>query len=117
MNLWALLLGAMLFAGFGAVSLSAEDMKCGAGKCGNAKKSPAMKCGAGKCGSDMKAGKMCPDGKHPACICGENKPNPKCECPHHKGMKAKGMKCGAGMKCGGEKKEKMKCGSGKCGSN
>jgi uncharacterized low-complexity protein len=31
-----------------------EDMKCGAGKCGNANKKSekkSMKCGAGKCGS------------------------------------------------------------------
>ena len=110
LNLWALLLGAALFIGFGATSLSAEDMKCGAGKCGGVKAAPAM-----KCGGEMKGQKMCPDGKHPACICGDNKPNPKCECPHHKNMKANGMKCGAGMKCGGEKKAATKCGAGKCG--
>ncbi len=29
-------------------------MKCGAGKCGSAKKTHKMKCGAGKCGSAEK---------------------------------------------------------------
>lgn len=35
LNLTALLLGAALFTGIGAVSLSASDMKCGASKCGS----------------------------------------------------------------------------------
>ena len=67
LNLAALLFGAALFTGIGAVSLSASDMKCGAGKCGGAmekgdmkcgakmkemKKKKAMKCGKGKCGGN-----------------------------------------------------------------
>ena len=66
LKLSTLLLGAMLFLGLGSTSLSADGMKCGAGKCGSsmnkdAKKDAkkcasketkkAMKCGAGKCGS------------------------------------------------------------------
>ncbi len=78
LKLSALLLGATLFLGLGTTSLSAKcggnmdmskekkelkkEMKCGAGKCGGAKKAEmkkeakkpakkAMKCGAGKCGS------------------------------------------------------------------
>jgi len=84
LNLTALLLGAALFTGLGAVSLSASDSKCGAGKCGKSSKvatkkcggeSKPMKCGAGKCGKSPKAAtKKCG---------GESKP----------------MKCGAG-KCG-----------------
>jgi len=60
LNLTALLLGAALFTGLGAVSLSASDMKCGAGKCGSSMKAPAKKCGASmkkegkKCGASMK---------------------------------------------------------------
>ncbi|RUM64370.1 MAG: hypothetical protein DSZ03_04310 [Sulfurimonas sp.] len=71
-----LLLAAALFTGMGATTLSAEGMKCGAGKCGNAKEAvnaaksayadangskkveeatsdakAAMKCGTGKCGT------------------------------------------------------------------
>jgi len=79
LSLASMLLGAALFTGVGAVSLSANGMKCGAGKCGgamekptkkcgNAKKMPMKKCGAGKCGDEKKA-------------------------------KKKAMKCGAG-KCG-----------------
>jgi uncharacterized low-complexity protein len=80
LNLAAMLLGAALFTGIGAVSASASDMKCGAGKCGGKKmEKPAKKCGAGKCGAQKKAMKS---GK-----CGDAK----------KAKKA--MKCGAG-KCG-----------------
>lgn len=79
LNLTALLLGAALFTGLGAVSLSAEDMKCGAGKCGGAKEEKvAKKCGAGKCGGSDKK-------------CGDGKKEMK--------EKKKEMKCGAG-KCG-----------------
>ena len=63
LNLTALLLGAALFTGLGAVSLSAGD-KCGAGKCGDAKKAHTEKCGAGKCGDAKKA---------PAAKCGAGK--------------------------------------------
>ena len=88
LNLTALLLGAALFTGLGVVNLSAQDMKCGAGKCGKAMKTPAMKCGAGKCGKAKKA---------PAMKCGAGKCG--------KAKKVPEMKCGAG-----------KCGTGKCGS-
>ena len=82
LNLTALLLGAALFTGLGAVSLSAGD-KCGAGKCGDSKKEKkAEKCGAGKCGDAKKAHtEKCGAGK-----CGDAK-------------KAPAAKCGAG-KCG-----------------
>ena len=61
-EIMALLLGATLFAGLGATSLFAGDMKCGAGKCGSSMEKPAAKCGgdkkmpekAGKCGGDKK---------------------------------------------------------------
>ncbi len=47
----ALLFATVLFLGLSTTTLSAADAKCGAGKCGDAKKeTPAMKCGAGKCG-------------------------------------------------------------------
>lgn len=52
------LMSAAIVMGFGATTLSAGDAKCGAGKCGDAKKEmPAGKCGnatkesAGKCGA------------------------------------------------------------------
>ncbi len=76
LKLGTLLLAVALFTGIGATTLSAEGMKCGAGKCGNAKEAVnaatsavvdansskkvekavedakgAMKCGAGKCGT------------------------------------------------------------------
>ena len=78
LNIAAMLLGATLFTGLGAVSLSASDMKCGAGKCGSKMEKPAkkMKCGAGKCGNGKKS--------------------------EAKKEKKKAMKCGAG-KCGGNK--------------
>ena len=41
LNLAAMLLGAALFTGLGAVSLSASGMKCGAGKCGSSMEKPA----------------------------------------------------------------------------
>ena len=65
LNLTALLLGAGLFAVMGATSLSAEGMKCGAGKCGKSMEKPAGKCGgdkAAKCGAEKKASK-CGAGK------------------------------------------------------
>jgi len=82
LNIAAMLLGATLFAGLGTVSLSASDMKCGAGKCGSKMEKPAkkMKCGAGKCGGMDKA-KKCGDAKK---------------------EKKKAMKCGTG-KCGGNR--------------
>ena len=87
LNLSALLLGAALFTGLGAVSLSASDMKCGAGKCGSSMQKPTKKCGASM--------------KKDAKKCGAS-------------MKKDAKKCGASMK--EEKKKSMKCGKGKCGS-
>jgi len=80
LNLTALLLGAALFTGLGAVSLSAEDMKCGAGKCGGeTKESPAKKCGAGKCGgNDKKCGDDKKKSKKAATKCGAGKTTGKC---------------------------------------
>ena len=81
LTLSALLLGAALFTGLGAVSLSADG-----GKCGASMKTPAKKCGASmkkegkKCGASMKK-----EGK-------------KCGASMKKEMK-KPMKCGKG-KCG-----------------
>ena len=89
LNLTALLIGAGLFAVMGATSLSAEGMKCGAGKCGKSMEKPAGKCGgdkAAKCGAEKKAVK-CGNEKE-AAKCGNEKEAPK-----------KSMKCGAG-KCG-----------------
>ena len=60
LNIVAMLLGATLFTGLGAVSLSASDMKCGAGKCGSSmekKEKKEKKCGASKCGDSKKAEK------------------------------------------------------------
>jgi hypothetical protein len=81
LNLAALLLGAGLFMAMGSISLSAADMKCGAGKCGSSMKKPASKCGgdkaakcgatkAAKCGGDKKATKC---GADKAAKCGANK--------------------------------------------
>jgi len=74
LNLTALLLGAALFTGLGAVSLSAGD-KCGAGKCGSKMEKPAKKCGDAKCGDAKKASaKKCGDAKKaPAKKCGAGK--------------------------------------------
>ena len=90
LNLAALLLGAGLFAVMGATSLSAQDMKCGAGKCGKSMEKKAAKCGAekkaAKCGAEKKAAKCGTDKK--AAKCGDDKKAAK-----------KAGKCGAG-KCG-----------------
>ncbi len=82
LSLSALLLGAALFTGLGAVSLSA--------KCGSSMQEPVKKCGASmkkegkKCGASMKK-----EGKK----CGASMKKMKQE-------KKKSMKCGKG-KCGG----------------
>jgi len=73
LNMAAMLVGAALFTGLGATSLSAEDMKSGAGKCGSSMEKPEKK--------EMKKGK-----------CGDGKKAMKKE-------KKKAMKCGKG-KCG-----------------
>ena len=77
LNVAAMLLGATLFVGLSATSVSASEMKCGAGKCGSKMEKPVKK--AMKCGAEKKAMK-----------CGAEK----------KAKKA--MKCGTG-KCGGKK--------------
>jgi len=80
LNLTALLLGAALFTGLGAVSLSANEMKCGAGKCGGGTtEKPAQKCGAGKCGgSDKKCGDDKKKSKKATTKCGAGKTTGKC---------------------------------------
>jgi len=94
-NLSVLLLGAALFVGLGAVSVSASDMKCGAGKCGASMEKPAKKCGVSKkCGASMEKAERRGPG---------------------------GISCGGSMekaakKCGASKKATAKCGAGKCGS-
>ena len=82
-----LVVSAALFASVTVVS--AAEMKCGAGKCGQAmEQSTNKKCGAKKCGAAKKTTKKCGAKK-----CGAEKKT---------------------MKCGGESKT-MKCGTGKCG--
>ncbi len=83
-----LLFGAMVLFGLSS-NLMASDAKCGAGKCGDAKKEmPASKCGGDKVA--------------PAAKCGDTK------------KEAPASKCGAG-KCGDAKKEMptSKCGGDK----
>jgi len=82
-SLATMLVSAALFTGVSAVSLSANGMKCGAGKCGGAMEKPVKKSAAGKCGNAKKI---------PAKKCGAGK------CGDAKKVK-KVMKCGAG-KCG-----------------
>lgn len=83
-NLAALLLAAALFTGLGVTSASAEGMKCGAGKCGNAKPvKSSSKCGEGKKASKSEANKKsskCGDGKSSrgGTKCGANKKASKC---------------------------------------
>ncbi len=87
LNLSVLLLGAALFTGLGAVSLSAEGMKCGAVMKQEKKKaSEAEKCGAEK--KDMEMGM---------------KKGMKCGAAMKKEKKktSKAGKCGKG-KCGGK---------------
>ena len=79
-NLTALLLGAALFTGLGVTSASAESMKCGAGKCGNAKPvKSSSKCGEGKKSSKSGESK-CGDPKSTksSSKCGANKKTSKC---------------------------------------
>ncbi|TKI68474.1 hypothetical protein FCU45_10705 [Sulfurimonas crateris] len=88
-NFLSLVAAAAMVLSVGATTLSAEDMKCGAGKCGDAKKEMKKdgKCGTSKCGDAKK--EMKKDGK-----CGDGK----------KEMKKEASQAG-------------KCGKGKCGSN
>ncbi len=95
-----LLFTALLMVGF--TTLSAADMKCGAGKCGSSMSK----------GMDAKGCKDCKkECKNPDCAAKKD-PSKPCDCP----ADAKGkMKCGDG-KCGKQKSDKkMKCGAGKCG--
>ena len=88
LNLMALLVGAVLFTGVGATTLSASDMKCGAGKCGNAMNKSAKK-------DTKEAGKTCDS------------------CADKKAMKCGSGKCGDAKKA---PEKAMKCGAGKCGN-
>ena len=104
LNLMALLLGATLFSGLGAVSLSAEGMKCGAGKCGNSMNQPAKS--TAKCGGEKRSLNMACDAK-------------KCDDKNYK-KNCDTTKCDdkkSAAKCGGAKKAPAaaKCGTGKCG--
>ena len=93
-HLSTILFAALLMVGFS--TLSAADMKCGAGKCGSAMSKDANVKGCAKC-------KDCPN---PDCAAKKDASKP-CDCP----VDAKGN-----MKCGGQKSDsKMKCGAGKCG--
>jgi len=104
LNLATMLLGAALFTGLGAVSLSASGTKCGADKCGSSMGKSVKKCGAQmkavkKCGAQMKAVKKCGAGKCGIGKCGAGK----CDAAKYDPAKYK-------------KKATMKCGAGKCGS-
>ncbi len=61
LNFVALLLGATLFLGFGASTLSAQSMSCCASKCGCSMKAPVKACGDENCGTskDCKCGTNC----------------------------------------------------------
>ena len=95
LTLLALLTAAMMF--IGNSTLSANDMKCGAGKCG-----AAMKCGASMSKGMNAKGCKCQDCDNPNCAAKKD-PSKPCDCK----MDGTGkMKCGAkGMdrpakKCG-----------------
>ena len=82
LSISTLFVGVAFFAAIGTITLSAEGMKCGAGKCGSSMSKPTPKCGSSKkdsakCGKEKKSSK-----------CGADKKAPK-----------KAMKCGVG-KCG-----------------
>ncbi len=73
LKLGAVLLAAALFTGFGATTLSAEGMKCGAGKCGNAKEAvKAVKSACSDCNSSKKLQKAATEAKG-AMKCGPGK--------------------------------------------
>lgn len=60
LNNLVLMIAAVFFMALGATTLSAQDSKCGAGKCGSDTKKvekKAQKCGAGKCGASKKVEK------------------------------------------------------------
>jgi len=71
-----------------------------------------MKCGAGKCGASMQQGKACPcnieNCDHENCAHMKD-PSKPCDCNASKQTK---IKCGSAQPT-----PKMKCGAGKCGSN
>lgn len=97
-----LLFAALLALGFIGLSINADEMKCGAGKCG------------ASMSKDMKVkGCDCNDCPNPNCAAKKD-PSKPCDCP--KDAQGK-MKCGAG-KCGKTMAENktMKCGAGKCGT-
>ena len=107
-HLSTLLFAALLMIGF--TTLSAADMKCGAGKCGSSMSK----------GMNGKGCIDCKDCPNPDCAAKKD-PSKPCDCKRDGTGK---MKCGAGKcgkamkegKCGKQKSEKkMKCGAGKCG--
>ena len=107
-QLSTLLFALSLMVGF--TTLSAADMKCGAGKCGSSMSKDMNAKGCTNC-------KECPN---PDCAAKKDSNKP-CDCKRDGEGK---MKCGAGKcgkamkegKCGKQKSEKkMKCGAGKCG--
>ena len=108
-TLSALLLGATLFVGLGATSLSA--MGDDAAKCGKAMQMPS-----GKCGADKKV--ACPSQKDCEAMlakCADQK-----DCEAMKAKCANSKDCNVSKKCGAEQKTPppaMKCGAGKCGGN
>lgn len=88
LSLTALLFGAGVFVVMGATSLSAEGMKCGAGKCGASMTKPAPK-RASKCGDskEKRNSKYGDDKEMNSSKCGDSKKSP-----------MKNGKCGTG-KC------------------
>ena len=101
-SLTTLLASAVLFVTMGTTALSAEAMKCGAGKCGAAMEKPACcKTPEGElkkpaCCESSAAGKACTCETAVKCSC-KDKNN--CTCPAGKKAPKAAMKCGTG-KCG-----------------
>ena len=94
-HLSTILFAALLMVGF--TTLSAADMKCGAGKCGSSMSKDMNAKGCTDCNKDC---------KNPDCAAKKD-PSKPCDCPRDENGK---------MKCGGQKSDtKMKCGAGKCG--
>jgi len=79
----------LFFLALSTTIVLASNMKCGAGKCGQ-----AMKCGAGKCGSSMKMnGCKCTDCDNDKCAAKKD-PKAACDCNHTKKMNKGASKCG-----------------------
>ncbi len=94
-HLSTILFAALLMVGF--TTLSAADMKCGAGKCGSSMSKDMNVKGCTDCNKDC---------KNPDCAAKKD-PSKPCDCPRDENGK---------MKCGTQKSDtQMKCGPGKCG--